>query len=81
VRVDRRDVEALAEQTQHQFPADPAGGTGHDRNALLLAHRPLLEIRCAILPVSLRAKRSNLVPCVPIQIAASPCGLLAMTAY
>ena len=42
--VDRRDLEPLAEQAQHQFPADAAGGTGHNRNALLFAHRLLLSL-------------------------------------
>src|SRR5207248_1843082 len=77
--VDRRDPAPVAEQAQHQFPADPAGGARHDRHALLFAH-PLLLFRCAILPPSLRERRSNLVPWrTSSEIAASPLGLLAMT--
>jgi hypothetical protein len=43
--VDRRDLEPLAEQAHHQFPADAAGRTRHDRHALLFAHPLPLSFR------------------------------------
>jgi hypothetical protein len=39
--VDRRDSKPFAEQAQHHLAANAAGGTGHDRHALLFAHRLL----------------------------------------
>jgi hypothetical protein len=43
--VDRCELEPLAEQAQHKLPADAAGGTRHNRHALLLAHRLLLSLQ------------------------------------
>ena len=37
--VDRRDLEPVSEEAQHQLPADAAGRTGDQRHALLFAHR------------------------------------------
>src|ERR1700730_6208618 len=39
--VDRGDSKPCAEQAQHHLAANAAGGTGHDRHALLFAHRLL----------------------------------------
>src|SRR5262249_22915882 len=69
--VDRGDLEPLAKQAQHQFPTDAARGTGHDRHALLFAHRFLLLTRQGFYS-RLPPSTGMTVPLTKVIVVASP---------
>ena len=68
--VNRSDLDRVAEQAQHQLPADSTSGACDKRYALLFAHRPLLSLQRFYNRLS--ASTETTVPLTNVIVVASP---------